>query len=130
MEIFVNGTLMRGLALHANLGGCRFVREDETVEEYALYALGNGSYPGMIHVGGSAGAIRVPGEVYDVPEERLAELLEKEPPHLYLGSVRLASGCTLQGILCEEAAARSAFPISAFGGWRRYIAARACAIET
>jgi hypothetical protein len=122
MEIFVNGTLMRGLALHENLAGCKLVREDETAEEYALFALGGGTYPGMIHVGPGSGAIRVPGEVYDVPDARLLELLAKEPPHLYLGAVRMQSGETLQGVLCEEAAARAAPSISHFGGWRAYAA--------
>lgn len=124
MEIFVNGTLMRGLPLHSNLEGCRFVREDRTEPEYLLHALGEGSYPGMIHVGRRSGAIEVPGEVYEVPDDRLEAILAQEPPHLYLGPVYLRGDRTVQGILCEREAALRAPSISSFGGWRQYIASR------
>jgi len=120
VKIFVNGTLMRGLPLHENLCTARFLGEAATAPEYALFALGNGTYPGMIHIGPDPRAISVPGEIYDLPDSELPALLDKEPPHLYLGPVRLSDGSQIDGILCEVAATHSAVPISRFGGWRAY----------
>src|SRR2546425_3768782 len=59
--LFVNGTLMRGLALHANLDGAEFVEEAQTAPSYRIHSIGD-IHPGMYHV--ADGGISVPGEIY------------------------------------------------------------------
>ena len=121
MIIFFNGSVMRGEPLHGNLAGTAFLREAETIPEYRLFALGSDAYPGMIHMGPFPRAISVPGELYEVPPERLKAILDSEPPYLYLGEVKLSTGETVRGMLCEEEKARRHPEISRFGGWRNYL---------
>ena len=45
-ELFVNGTLMRGLALHDNLAGATFVAEARTAPIYRLYSIAD-RHPGL-----------------------------------------------------------------------------------
>jgi len=121
MIVFFNGSVMRGEPLHGNLSGTTFLREAETIKAYRLFSLGNDSYPGMIHIGPFPWAISVPGELYEVPPDRLQAILDGEPPHLYLGEVKLSTGETVRGMLCEENQARRYPEISRFGGWRNYL---------
>jgi len=119
-ELFVNGTLMRGLALHHNLAGATFLREAHTAPKYRLYSIG-GRHPGMFEV--AEGGVAVSGEVYRVPAEVWARVEVGEPPNLYRGMVELADGARILGILYPQAAVqRDDRDISAFGGWRAYVA--------
>jgi gamma-glutamylcyclotransferase (GGCT)/AIG2-like uncharacterized protein YtfP len=118
MKLFVNGTLMRGEALHQNLNGCAFLREARTATAYRLFVLGNGSYPGMIRA--EHGGVAVSGELYDVPDELVDGIFAREPPHLYLGVVELDDGAHVQGVLCDPAAAPTHPEITAYGGWRNW----------
>ena len=64
VDLFVNGTLMRDLALHANLAEAEFLEACETAPRYRLYSIDD-VHPGMFEV--DAGGIAVPGELYRVP---------------------------------------------------------------
>ena len=66
VELFVNGTLMRGLELHANLAGAEFLGEFRTAPHYRLFSIGD-RHPGMFRVG--SGGISVAGELYRLPDE-------------------------------------------------------------
>jgi allophanate hydrolase len=46
------------------------------------------------------------------------------PPPLGLGSVQLADGRWVKGFICEGAGLVGATDISAFGGWRAYLASQ------
>lgn len=46
------------------------------------------------------------------------------PPPLAIGSVILEDGETVKGFVCEGHAVEEAEDISAYGGWRAYLAAR------
>lgn len=117
-KIFFNGTVMRGQPAHENIAGADFIREAATAPEYRIHSIDD-SYPGMYHVG--EGGISVPGELYEAGDEVLAEILETEPPHLYMGDVLLDSGEWVQGMLCPEEIARTKPDISGYGGWKAYI---------
>lgn len=120
--LFVNGTLMRGLALHANLDGAEFLGEAHTAPSYRVYSIGD-AHPGMFEV--EEGGISVPGEVYSLPPEVWRRVEDGEPPNLYKGPVRLSDGRVLDGILYpRELAERNHRDISEFGGWRAYVAAK------
>src|SRR6187200_2346842 len=101
-ELFVNGTLMRGLALHANLDGAEFLGEARTAPAYRLFSIGD-RHPGMFEV--ADGGVAVAGELYLVPDEVWARVEAGEPPGLYRGPVRLEGGRTVQGILYPRALA-------------------------
>ncbi len=122
VDLFVNGTLMRGLALHGNLRDAELVEETRTAPIYRLYSIAQDQHPGMFEV--LEGGVSVPGEVYRVPVDVLAAVEAAEPPGLYRGPVRLHDGRTVDGILYpRELAERNGVDISAYGGWRAYVAA-------
>ena len=55
----------------------------------------------------------------------LGTFLDGVPAPLGLGSVELADGSWHHGFICEDWALNEAEDITAFGGWRAYLAARA-----
>jgi adenine/guanine/hypoxanthine permease len=119
VHLFVNGTLMRGEELHANLDGARFCGERTTAPRYRLFSVED-VHPAMIRDDGRG--TRIAGELYDVPLPVLAAVLEGEPPGLGIGVVELADGRLTLGIVAAELPP-SAHEISEYGDWRRYRAA-------
>ncbi len=117
-ELFVNGTLMRGLALHDNLRGAEFIGEFVTAPHYRLYSIDD-IHPGMFEV--PDGGVAVTGEMYRMSDETWARVEAKEPANLYCGPVSLADGQTVNGILYPRDIAQADHKdISQFGGWRAY----------
>ena len=104
VELFVNGTLMRGLELHANLAGAEFLGPRQTAPRYRLFSIGD-VHPGMFEVADGEAGVAVAGELYRVPDDILARLEAGEPPNLYRGPVRLSDGQLVQGILYPRALA-------------------------
>jgi gamma-glutamylcyclotransferase (GGCT)/AIG2-like uncharacterized protein YtfP len=124
VDLFVNGTLMRGLGLHPNLRGAEFLGERRTAPVFRLHSIGD-VHPGMFEVG-EDGGVSIAGELYRVPDDVLRRVEAGEPPGLYRGPVRLEDGQVVQGILYPRALAEGVHPdISAYGGWRAYVAALA-----
>lgn len=122
LDLFVNGTLMRGLKLHANLDGAEFLGEARTAPVYRIYSIGD-VHPGMFEVG--EGGVSVPGEIYRLPDDVWARVEAGEPPGLYKGPVKLDDGRVVDGILYPRALAEGHHrDISSFGGWRAYLVAK------
>jgi gamma-glutamylcyclotransferase (GGCT)/AIG2-like uncharacterized protein YtfP len=121
-ELFVNGTLMRGLALHANLEGAEFLGEAATAPIYRIFSIGD-VHPGMFEI--ADGGVSVPGELYRVPLEVWRAVEAGEPPGLYLGPVTILPGRRVLGILYPRELTVQHRDISAFGGWREYMRSRA-----
>jgi gamma-glutamylcyclotransferase (GGCT)/AIG2-like uncharacterized protein YtfP len=123
MILFVNGTLMRGLALHDNLAGAEFLGEARTAPCYRLHSIGD-RHPGMYEV--QENGVAVVGELYQVPDDVWRRVEDGEPPGLYRGPVRLSDERVVDGILYPREMAEGQHPdISAHGGWRAYVAAAA-----
>ncbi|HEV8440398.1 MAG TPA: gamma-glutamylcyclotransferase [Methylomirabilota bacterium] len=122
VKLAVNGTLMRGLELNANLidAGAIFVREATTAPTYRLWSIGD-RHPAMIRVASGGAGIAV--EVWEMPPAGLASILLKEPPGLCVGKVELANGEEVLGVLGEPILCESQRDITAYGGWRAYLAA-------
>jgi len=119
-ELFVNGTLMRGLALHHNLEGATFLGAFRTAPRYRLYSIGD-VHPGMFEV--ETGGISVAGEMYRMSDDVWRRVEAGEPPDLYCGPVRLSDGRVVNGILFPRPLAEGRHKdISEFGDWRAYIA--------
>lgn len=119
----VNGTLMRGLELNPNLldAGATFVREARTAPVYRLWSIGD-RHPAMIRVAHGGASIAL--EVWSVPPEGLASILLKEPPGLCIGKVELEDGTQTLGVLGEPLLCEGMREITAYGGWRAYVATR------
>ncbi len=122
IELFVNGTLMRGLALHGNLAGAEFVEACRTAPRYRLFSIGD-VHPGMFEV--VTGGVSVAGELYRVPDDVLQRVEAGEPPGLYRGPVQLSDGRVVDGILFPRELADGIHrEISQFGDWRAYVNSR------
>ncbi|MBW4582661.1 MAG: glutamyl-tRNA amidotransferase [Tildeniella nuda ZEHNDER 1965/U140] len=117
----VNGTLMRGLELNANmeLVEAEFVRDALTEPSYRLWSI-NDRHPAMMRVSTGGAAIAV--EIWAVPASKMAFLLLLEPPGLCIGKVRLADGEEVLGVIGEPILCEGKREITAWGGWRSYIA--------
>jgi len=74
VRLFVYGSLKRGAQHHAELAGCHFVAETVTAPGYAVVE--QGPYLALVEVPGAAST--VPGELFEVPLERLPALDEFE----------------------------------------------------
>ena len=119
----VNGTLMRGLELNGNMldVGATFVREDQTDACYRIWSIDD-RHPAMLRTPGQG--TRVALELWDVPVEGLARILQSEPPGLAIGKVVLQDGSVVLGVLGEPFLCEGKREITEFGGWRGYTAAR------
>lgn len=122
-ELFVNGTLMRGLKLHPNLDGSTFLGEFRTAPKYRVFSIGD-VHPGMFEVEEGEQGISIPGELYELPDEVWARVEAGEPPGLYRGPVQLEDGRVVPGILFPREMTAGHREITEFGGWREYWAAR------
>jgi hypothetical protein len=120
----VNGTLMRGLELNHNMLAAKatFVRETETEPAYRLWTI-NDEHPAMLRVTDGTGS-KVKVEVWSVPTAGLVGILLNEPPGLCIGKVRLDDGSIVLGVLGEPALIEGHREITAYGGWRSYLAQR------
>ncbi len=86
-RLFVYGTLMQGEEAHHKLRGCPFLGTIETEPEYQLVKLGE-DFEGLVE----GGTKRVPGELYLVTLEKLAELDDWEYDIYERDYVRLRAG--------------------------------------
>ena len=120
----INGTLMRGLKLNPNMVAAKavFVRETFTEPAYRIWTI-NDDHPAMVRVTEGKGGVKVAVEVWSVPAAGLAGILLNEPPGLSIGKVRLEDGSTVLGVLGEPALVEGQKEITAYGGWRAYVAA-------
>jgi hypothetical protein len=74
----------------------------------------------MLRTPGEGAAVAV--EVWDVPLQGLAKVLQSEPPGLCIGKVKLADGTIVLGVLGEPFLCEGRREITQYGGWRAYIA--------
>ncbi len=125
-ELFVNGTLMRGLKLEANMGNSKLLGEFRTEPRYRLYTIDD-IHPGMYRLeDGETGGVAVAGELYLVDEATWKSIEAGEPPNLYRGRIKLEDGREVYGILYPRELAEGKYPdISEHGGWREYMQSKA-----
>ena len=105
--------------------GARLLRTARTAPEYRLFAL-EGTVPpkpGLLRVApGQGHAIAL--EIWEMPVEHYGSFVALIGAPLGIGTLRLEDGATVQGFLCEALDTTTSPDISAFGGWRHFIAAR------
>jgi allophanate hydrolase len=121
VDLVVCGAHLRGQPLNGQLLdlGARFVRATATAPCYRLYALPEGR-PGLVR--SDAGA-PIEVEVWRLGAAALGRLTAATRAPLAIGTVELADEETARGFVCEAHAAAGAEDITAFGGWRRWLAA-------
>ena len=125
-QLAVVGAHLRGLPLQSQLQalGARFLREAQTAPAYRLFRLPGAvpAKPGMIRDQEQGQAIAV--EIYELSEAAFGAFVQAIPPPLGIGTLTLADGSSVKGFLCEPEALKDAEEITAYGGWRAYLAAQ------
>jgi allophanate hydrolase len=125
IAIAVVGAHLSGMALNGELKalGGRLLEEATTAPDYKLYALDTTPpKPGMLRVEAGTGT-SIELEVWSLPAAEFGKFVAAIPPPLSIGTVRLADGRGVKGFIVELAAVNGARDISAFSGWRAFMAA-------
>jgi allophanate hydrolase len=101
----------------------RLVRAHRTAPGYSLYALDTKpAKPGLVYDGVGQGLIEL--EIWELDAAGFGSFVAEIPAPLGIGTVRLEDGSAVKGFLCESHAVTGARDITAFGGWRAWLAER------
>ena len=126
-QLAVVGAHLSGLPLNAQLRelGATLTRRTRTAPEYRLHRLPGPApaRPGLFPVSDGTGAA-ILAEVWDLPQQSLAALLESVPPPLGFAPVALADGGTVLGFVANGPVPDGALDVTEYGGWRAYCATR------
>ena len=129
IEIAVCGAHMRGLPLNSQLTelDAVFVKAAKTAEGYRLFNVPDKipPRPGMVRDRDSDGKVDL--EVWVMPLERFGAFMVQIASPLCIGTVLLEDGSAVFGFLCESDALKGAEEITAFSGWRGYLASKTTA---
>jgi allophanate hydrolase len=125
IPLAVVGAHLEGMPLHHQLTqrGARLRARTATAAKYRLYAL-KGTQPPKPGLARAAEGAAITVEVYDMPDASLGSFLAGIPAPLGLGALELADGSWVNGFICEPWALQDADDITAFGGWRQYLASQ------
>lgn len=125
--LVVAGAHMRGLPLNPALVGFggEFIAEAMTAPIYRMVAVGGAPVPrpGLIRVREGGASLAV--EVWRLPVAGLGALMVTVTAPLGIGSSELDDGQVLPGFICEGYQLDVAPDVTAFGGWRGYVASLA-----
>ncbi|NDW07595.1 allophanate hydrolase [Jiella pacifica] len=130
IEIAVVGAHLTGMALNHELTDrdARFERAGKTAPDYRLYALDTvPPKPGLVREPGFGG----PGiaiEVWSLDPSSFATFVDGIPAPLGIGKLTLDDGTSLAGFICEPVGIADAREITAFEGWKNYLASRKTAL--
>ena len=124
IAIAVVGAHLSGMVLNSELKalGGRLLEQARTAPDYRLYALDTTPpKPGMLRVQAGAGS-SIELEVWALSAAAFGKFVAAIPPPLSIGTVRLADGRGVKGFIVEPADIGDARDISAFNGWRAFMA--------
>jgi allophanate hydrolase len=109
--------------------GARLEACTRTAPVYRLYALDGAvpPKPGLVRADQGA-PIEV--EIWRLPAAGLGRLVADVEPPLSIGAVELADGSVVPGFVCDSEVAQTGREITAWGGWRAFLAAEAQAPAT
>jgi allophanate hydrolase len=133
-RLAVVGAHLSGLPLNAQLlqVGGTLTRRTRTAPAYRLYRLPGPepARPGLfpitdedVAVAGTGPGASILAEIWDLPQQSLAALLESVPLPLGFGKISLADGGTVLGFVANGPIPDGAVDVSEYGGWRAYRAA-------
>jgi allophanate hydrolase len=124
IPIAVVGAHLSGMVLNVELQalGGRFLEQAVTTPDYKLYALATAPpKPGMLRVEAGKGS-PIELEIWTLSASAFGKFVAAIPPPLSIGTIRLADGRGVKGFIAEPTALAGARDISAFGGWRAFVA--------
>ena len=124
IAIAVVGAHLSGMVLNSELKalGGRLLEQARTAPDYRLYALDTTPpKPGMLRVQAGAGS-SIELEVWALSAAAFGKFVAAIPSPLSIGTVRLADGRGVKGFIVEPADIGDARDISAFNGWRAFMA--------
>lgn len=123
VRIAVVGAHLRGMPLNHQLTArnAAFIEEAHTAACYRLYALANTqpAKPGLVR---SHEGQPIAVELWDIPLARFGEFVAEIPAPLGIGTLTLANGESVKGFICEPSALADATDITAWGGWKAWLA--------
>ena len=125
VDLFVVGAHLSGQPLAWQLEDRRAILQGlgRTAATYRLVALpSDPPKPGLLRV--ATGGASIEGERWLVPVGTFGSFVAGIPSPLGIGKIVLHDGTLACGFICEAWAAEGAPDITAFGGWRRYLAAQ------
>lgn len=124
VRLAVVGAHLSGQPLNGQLTGrnARLVGTTRTAAGYRLVSLAGvtPAKPGLVRDPEGAGGIEL--EVWELDLAAFGSFVAEVPPPMTIGTVTLEDGTAVKGFLCEPIALRGAEDITAFGGWRRWLA--------
>jgi allophanate hydrolase len=122
VQVAVVGAHLSGQPLNNELvarGGV-LVQRTATAAAYRLFALGTvPPKPGLVR---DAGGAAIEAEVWELPVAAFGDFVAGLPSPMAIGKVELADGTWVPGFTCELHALADASDITAFGGWRAFLA--------
>ena len=128
IQVAVCGAHLQGQPLNRQLTerGARLQAATRTSPIYRLYALadaGNGvRRPGLARLADGEMGAAIEVEVWEMPDEHFGSFVAGIPAPLGIGRTLLADGRSVPGFICEAAGLAGASDITAFGGWRAWLA--------
>jgi allophanate hydrolase len=127
VRLAVVGAHLRGMPLNHQLvsRGAAFVEATCTAARYKLFALAGSRppKPGLLRLGADeSGGAAIAVELWDIPSGHFGSFVAEIPGPLGIGTLELEDGRLVKGFLCEPAGLTGADDITAFGGWRAYLA--------
>lgn len=124
VSVAVVGAHLSGQPLNFQLQerNARLVATRRTAPGYSFYALAGTTpaKPGLVFDGQGAGNIEV--EIWEMDEAAFGSFVALIPPPLGIGTLKLADGSSVKGFICEPHGLVGATDITAFGGWRAWLA--------
>ncbi|AZO18593.1 allophanate hydrolase [Mesorhizobium sp. M2A.F.Ca.ET.043.05.1.1] len=124
IELVVVGAHLSGMPLNSQLkeAGASFSRSARTAPSYKLYELAGQTppKPGLVRVCHGGTAIEI--EVWRLCADAFGRFVAAIPPPLGIGTIELDDGTSAKGFLAESVGLAAATDISAYGGWRSYVA--------
>lgn len=123
VRVAVVGAHLTGMPLNFQLTSRNAVLVEQTLtaSNYRLHAL-PGTVPPKPGLARSDTGSSIIVELWDMPIARFGEFVAEIPAPLGIGNLTLADGRSVKGFICEPWALADAIDITAFGGWRAYIA--------
>jgi len=128
-RLAVVGAHLSGLPLNAQLHelGASLHRRTRTAPNYRLHRLPGPTQaparPGLFPATADDGAA-ILAEVWELPQQALAALLETVPSPLGFGRVTLADGSDILGFVANGPVPDGSEDVTKYGGWRAYLASQ------
>lgn len=124
IPIAVVGAHLSGMALNRELKAlnAELIEATRTAPDYKLYALKTTPpKPGLLRVETGTGA-SIELEIWSLSSSAFGKFVNAIPAPMAIGTIRLADGGSVKGFLVEPEVLGEARDITAYGGWRKFMA--------